>query len=327
MDRAVFLTIRNSGGGAEKVIANLCKMYPGIFTWVNAEDLLHCRYFVRLVFFWLRIYRECQSADVVIIGVEGAPAIYFMPVRLLLRRKKIFLWIHCHYPTYKKFLSIKQRFIIALSLTVYRNKISASPALEGSKFIPNPVEPKFKTEQFGLGARSFCEPNFVIVGSLAPLKNIKSTLTTLSSFEGKYTIQLFGDGPQKFEIENLIETLGIRCRILHFGFADEPWRFVSKKNSVLVVNSLTEAMPTVIIEALLNHIPVILRDYVGAEYWQAYSNVHMVRDLSLSNINSVLYKLGAITEKQRYEDFTKDVTRLQNAHNANHFIDHIFAES
>lgn len=66
----------------------------------------------------------------------------------------------------------------------------------------------------------------------------------------KITLWILGEGLQRLEIEKLIQLNGLQNEILLLGYQDNPFPYI-KAADLFVCASKTEAMPTVIIEALI----------------------------------------------------------------------------
>ncbi|WP_298111472.1 glycosyltransferase [uncultured Bacteroides sp.] len=96
------------------------------------------------------------------------------------------------------------------------------------------------------------EPYIVFVGRLSVVKNLSFLLSSfqnvISSFE---TLKLYivGDGPEKSNIEDKITELSLTGKVVLTGALDNPYPILNKA-SVVVLPSLSEAFPTVLLEGL-----------------------------------------------------------------------------
>ncbi len=102
-------------------------------------------------------------------------------------------------------------------------------------------------------------PLVVIVAALQPWKSIDLFLEAageLSPRHPKTHFVIVGDGPQREELENLARTLGLESRTHFLGLVNDVPEILVQ-STVLVVSSHSEALPTVIIEAMAAHLPVV----------------------------------------------------------------------
>jgi glycosyltransferase involved in cell wall biosynthesis len=108
-------------------------------------------------------------------------------------------------------------------------------------------------------------PFLVSAGRLAKEKDyntlIKAFSYVLPQFPSKLII--LGDGPEKDALRNLICTLGLEDSVLLCGYTDNPYVFI-KNAEIFVLSSITEALPSVLIEALALETKVVSTDCGGA---------------------------------------------------------------
>jgi glycosyltransferase involved in cell wall biosynthesis len=72
-------------------------------------------------------------------------------------------------------------------------------------------------------------------------------------------LMLLGDGPKREHLERLVNKLQIEDQVDMLGFVDNPYPYMADA-SLLVVSSIFEGLPTVIIEALACGCPVVSTD-------------------------------------------------------------------
>jgi glycosyltransferase involved in cell wall biosynthesis len=65
-----------------------------------------------------------------------------------------------------------------------------------------------------------------------------------------------GDGPHLSELKELAQSLDVSCSFL--GYQSNPWQFL-EIGDLLVVPSVAEGDPLVVVEAISKHIPILLR--------------------------------------------------------------------
>ena len=70
---------------------------------------------------------------------------------------------------------------------------------------------------------------------------------------------IIGEGRQRSELETLAQSLGIEKDVWMPGLSDNPYAFMSKA-SMLVLSSIYEGLPNVLIEALACGCPIVSTD-------------------------------------------------------------------
>ncbi|WP_026957165.1 glycosyltransferase family 4 protein [Algoriphagus vanfongensis] len=101
-------------------------------------------------------------------------------------------------------------------------------------------------------------PVFVHIGGFTPEKNHRFLIALWENYQSiipESMLVLIGGGPQKSEIEQLIDSKSL-SNIHLLGSQVNPWAFVPK-NAILLLPSKIEGMPSVIAESILSGIPVI----------------------------------------------------------------------
>lgn len=93
----------------------------------------------------------------------------------------------------------------------------------------------------------------VFVGRLSPVKNLCFLLNAYKfclQLESQLKLVIVGDGVEKEKLLALSNSLGISDKVLFLGEQSNPYPII-KKSSVVVLSSYSEALPTVLIEALV----------------------------------------------------------------------------
>lgn len=102
----------------------------------------------------------------------------------------------------------------------------------------------------------------VTVGRLNPQKNQKLLIKAFAEISDNYkdyTLEIYGDGPLKTDLESLIKELGMENRIILMGtYKDVLDRIYGSR--LFVMTSNYEGMPNALIEAMCLGIPVICSD-------------------------------------------------------------------
>lgn len=99
--------------------------------------------------------------------------------------------------------------------------------------------------------------DFVLyAGRLAPEKGVR---TLIKAWRGIHDIQLViaGDGPQRRELEALVQSLGVNARILGLLSHDDVLKLVEQARCLIVPSEWYEGFPMTIVEAFSRGTPVI----------------------------------------------------------------------
>lgn len=102
----------------------------------------------------------------------------------------------------------------------------------------------------------------VWVGRFSEIKNAGLMLRAFAALpagETQYRLRLIGDGPLRSEIEQLATALGIADRIDFTGFTDDPYPQMTAAD-LLVLSSILEGLPTVVVEALYLGVNIVSTD-------------------------------------------------------------------
>ncbi|MGB6064278.1 MAG: glycosyltransferase [Desulfomonilaceae bacterium] len=107
-------------------------------------------------------------------------------------------------------------------------------------------------------------PVIVGVGRLDPEKDFSTLLRAFCLVKRNRNVRLMilGEGPERHLLNSVAERLGISEAVVLPGFVDNPLPFIANA-SVLVLTSLFEGLPNVLIEALACGTPVVATDCPG----------------------------------------------------------------
>ena len=108
------------------------------------------------------------------------------------------------------------------------------------------------------GAR---EVRFLFVGRLSAGKRIGTIIEAVKGWPGDCVLNILGDGEERQKLEEAAEGSS-RIRLLGAVGPDEVERFM-RESDILVMNSDSEGMPMVILEAISTGMPVITTDVGG----------------------------------------------------------------
>ncbi|QWE08967.1 glycosyltransferase [Polynucleobacter ibericus] len=101
----------------------------------------------------------------------------------------------------------------------------------------------------------------LVVGRLHHLKAVDVSIQAISLLPGYDDLKLIviGEGPMQNELEDLIETLGLKDRVSVLPYETEWWGIL-KHASALISMSRCEGSPNVVLEAMALECPLIVSD-------------------------------------------------------------------
>jgi glycosyltransferase involved in cell wall biosynthesis len=123
--------------------------------------------------------------------------------------------------------------------------------------------PNFR-ETLGIGADIKI---IVTIGPFKPQKNLKDFIKAASLVASRFKNIMFlivGDGPQRKELETLIEKLNLKDKILMLGWRTDIAEIL-KVSDIFVLTSLWEGLPCSIIEAMCCVKPVVANSVDGVK--------------------------------------------------------------
>ena len=105
--------------------------------------------------------------------------------------------------------------------------------------------------------RARCSMLFGVVGRLSPEKNVTALVDALRACaDPRAGLVILGDGPERAAIEAAITRLGLADRTLLGGYVASGRDYLPSLDA-LVIPSLTEGLPMVLLEAMAASLPVI----------------------------------------------------------------------
>jgi glycosyltransferase involved in cell wall biosynthesis len=104
-------------------------------------------------------------------------------------------------------------------------------------------------------------PVFLAVGRLTEIKDFPTLIKAFARLRGKVKARLLilGEGELRENLEGLATSLGISEDVSLAGFVDNPYAYMSRATA-LVLSSRSEALPSVLIEAMACGCPIISTD-------------------------------------------------------------------
>ncbi len=117
------------------------------------------------------------------------------------------------------------------------------------------------------------------VGALIRTKNVYNLIRALSGWQQKFKLVLVGDGPERARIETLVQRLNLAGDVFLLGEKphDETLSII-KSCDVLLLSSICEQVPNVVLEALALGRPVIATKVGGIPDIKS-ANLHLVDTL------------------------------------------------
>jgi len=317
MERILIITIRSKGGGAEKIIDKLVNSKKNKFKWINAEEFKNNSFLLKYIKFIYLIYKNISFFNKIIIGTEGKIGLIVLPFKVFYKRKYI-LWNHCYFEDYKYFLSNSNRYMYSIVYRFYSLRINASPADKKGIFVANPFI--FSNSKLTNNFLDTSNITLLSISSLAKLKNINSTIKSLINLPNNFSLNIYGEGNEKNKLLELSKELNVENRIQFLGFQENPFLLEKENANVLIINSKTEALPTIILESIENGIPVIVSYYVGVEYWNDLKSVLVVEKITSEIITNTVNKFTISNNIEYCNMFENDISLLSNKHSYNNFI-------
>jgi len=202
------------------------------------------------------------------------------------------------------------RFLSLFSDAIICNSMKASITLRRYAFNGNKLYTVYngiRTDNYVYISRVMTERKIPVIGTvcrLSPQKNIKLFIDMAHSllkqgYDLKFMI--IGDGPDRRNLENYAQSLGIRNRILFTGDQSDVRKFLSNMD-IFVLTSSYEGMSNALMEAMATGLPVIA------------SNVGGNSELIIDGKTGYLFQsnnLGQLVEKVayllNYPDSAKDL--------------------
>lgn len=119
--------------------------------------------------------------------------------------------------------------------------------------INNPITKAFKVK---LKEIKQDELNFITVARFKKQKGHERIIKTLNKLNIPFHYTIIGDGPEKDNIFNLIDRLGIKERITHVPFSNEVEKYLGKSD-IYLQGSYVEGFPNALIESCAVGTPVV----------------------------------------------------------------------
>lgn len=155
--------------------------------------------------------------------------------------------------------------------------------------IPNAVN-----EEFIVNNKLVPEKRIIAVGRLTKVKNFELLIKAYSNIADKYPdykVYIFGDGPERNNLENLARKLKVDKNIVISKFTNDIKEEL-QRSKVFVMSSDYEGMPNALIEAMALGLPCIATDCEGGG----------AKFLIQENVNGFLVPVGNDKQMAQYID-------------------------
>lgn len=211
--------------------------------------------------------------------------------------------------------------VIAISKSV-KNYLRASGEVKRSTSIPV-VEYGFDASSFSgiLEKKSYqhlCPNEKIVFGTLARLSTEKDLKTLITAAEMICTrrqssnrVRIFGEGPLKAELQELIDNLGVESKVELLGRTMSPELELSKLD-VFVLTSVYEGFGMVLLEAMSLGLPIIcsripttievMGDSGAAVYFQPGDEVDLAD--KMRNINQLVEPNYLKEQEKRLDEYS-----------------------
>jgi glycosyltransferase involved in cell wall biosynthesis len=113
--------------------------------------------------------------------------------------------------------------------------------------------------------KKYGNPFFLHIGGFSFEKNHKGLISIFEQLKIKFStakLGLVGDGKLKVEIEREVAVRGLQDSVIFFGYQANPLQYLQVADCLLLP-SIIEGMPAVILESFQCHVPVVAYDVGG----------------------------------------------------------------
>jgi glycosyltransferase involved in cell wall biosynthesis len=122
--------------------------------------------------------------------------------------------------------------------------------------------------------------NFVSLGSLLPVKGYDRLIRAAKIVTSKgydFTISILGAGREKENLQRMIADLKLQDRVFLKGFHSNPYPYIQQAD-VFIMTSVSEALPTVLCEALILKKPTLVTNCTGCREVINYGEFGMIAE-------------------------------------------------
>lgn len=212
----------------------------------------------------LKSFLECEKPDVLFVSMGAFCDFEIDSLRLFLLDTKVPIYIVVHSNNDQYFIdankteSIKKLCIKAgkLYFVSHRMQLQSENQLKvqfsNSQIVKNPVN--ISAFEVLKQPPMDCVKMACVGSIIFQVKGQAILLQLLNSKKWKdrnWILSIYGDGPDKVELLNMIKTFGLENKVFVKGFTNDIKTDVWQENHILLLPSFIEGMPIVLIEAML----------------------------------------------------------------------------
>jgi L-malate glycosyltransferase len=156
--------------------------------------------------------------------------------------------------------------IVAQSSNTKGNAVTYYKPGKEIEVIPLPFHPfdipKFSREEAGFAKKDFI---IIAIGRIVKRKGYDVLIRALFQVrDPQVKLVILGDGPEKANLQNLADYLGLRDRVTFAGFVDEPTKFrYLGISDLFALTSLHEGFGIVFMEAMHCGLPIVCTNHGG----------------------------------------------------------------
>lgn len=146
----------------------------------------------------------------------------------------------------------------------------------------------------------------ITVGRLTPEKNQMFLIESIKLFVARYNdikikVLIVGSGDDRVKLESTVKLFGLERVISFMGYHDNPVQLIALSD-IMILPSLTEALPTVVFESLMCNVPVIATRNGASEILGAGKYGVIVDANDLEQLVQAIYELSTNNDLvQRYK--------------------------
>jgi len=150
--------------------------------------------------------------------------------------------------------------------------------------------------------------SFVAVGSLSPVKGYDLLIKAASIVKNigkKFKVHIIGKGTEEERLKKLANRLDLSNTVLFHGYQKNPFSYI-KNGNVFVMTSVSEALPSVLCEAIIIGKPILITNTAGCREVIEYGKYGMMTD---RNANALADQMSAFIDNdimiEKYEQLSK----------------------
>lgn len=294
------------------------ELLPLVSNTVKVDDLSDCP--LRNSFLPLRRYLKNNVPDYLITGGDFPNLMSILVTRTLKNKPKVIISKHNYRNIETKdlgwwsFLDLnfqrifypKADVIIAVSFGIKKyltGKLSINPTKVTVLHNPIDIEKIINNSEKYI---SIAVPDkyIVFVGRVSKVKNLYYLIDSFDKIvDDELHLIIVGDGTEKKPLEEYSCKKRSRSRIHFLGSYSNPMPFI-KRSQALVLCSLSEAYPTILLEAMALNIPIIATPTEGAkEILEGIDGVYISESFSNENEMAELIKKALNSNKKDLKQY------------------------